>query len=81
MPKYLPDFVAGLAQYGGDPHARNDSGETALHKAAWSGSTDAVGHLLALGLDKLAADEFDQLPITVARSRGHAEIVRMLEST
>lgn len=79
IPKYLPDFAAALVEFGGDLHTRDLSGQTALHKAAWSGDADAVGHLLALGLDKLAMDEFDRPSISIARERGHPRVVAMLE--
>ncbi len=70
--------VERLLAHGADPSAKDLRGFTALHRAAEMGEVAIVRALVARGADP-GAEAGGQTPIAFARSRGHAEVLRILE--
>jgi ankyrin repeat protein len=54
-------------------------GNTLLHAAADGGYPELASAFLSLGLDPRQKNRAGQRPIDVARGRGYAEIVKLLE--
>lgn len=53
-----------VAQLPDDPDARDDTGATALHHAAWDGDVELIGRLLDAGADPTITDaRFDATPL------------------
>lgn len=63
-----------LIAHGADPNARDDSGQTPLHAAAFEGELQAVKLLLQAGADPSIQDMTSETPLNQAVARGHTEI-------
>jgi ankyrin repeat protein len=70
------DIVELLLARDADPNAQCGSGETALWQAAAAGHAAVVRVLLAHG----ANPRLFPLPLDVAKERGHADVVALLEA-
>lgn len=55
-----------------------DSGTTALHQAARSGSAATVRFLLQAGADRTQVDRDGRTPAQLAKQAGHAELIELL---
>lgn len=73
-------IVDALLAAGADVNARRADGFTALIQAAFFGHRDVVSALIAGGADVNAADNLGMTAHDWARSRGCAEIARILKS-
>ena len=68
-----------LISRGADIHARNNSGETALHLAAWYGHASVVQVMLEAGSNIEAKDKWcGETPLFKAAANGHTAIVIFL---
>jgi len=72
------DLAAFLIKRGADPHAVDDSNDTALHWAAYKGTVPVCGMLIHLNgieghLDLV--DSFGQSPLHLASLRGNVDVV------
>ena len=63
---------------GADPDARDDEGETSLHRAALFGEADAARALLDAGADVNARDDDGDTPLHRAIRNGHVKVARAL---
>ncbi len=75
------DLAAFLIKRGADPHAVDDSLDTALHWAAYKGAVPVCGLLLHLNgirghLEMV--DKFGQSPLHLASLRGHVDVVNYI---
>ena len=61
-----------------DVNVRNDRGETALHKAAWSANPAIVKLLLEAGIEVNARERAGETALHRAARSGHSEIVKLL---
>jgi len=71
--------LGALMGHGLDPNATLDGAPLLAHAAA-TGVPEIVAALLAAGADPTLRDGFDRTPLDLAKSRGHAEIVALLEA-
>lgn len=76
--KGYEDCVKRLLERGVDPNARDSSGKTPLHWAAYVGSYHIAKMLLDYGADPNAKDWGGQTPLHLAVNRGHVDIVELL---
>ena len=68
-----------LVSRGANIHARNNSGEMAIHLAAWFGHISVVRATLDAGADIEAKDFLcDETPIHKAAANGHTTVVKLL---
>jgi ankyrin repeat protein len=82
------ELARWLLTKGANPNARSESGQTALHCAAWGGDLEMVQMLVAAGADPLVRDgQYDSTPrgwaetaVTVANNPKCAEVAAWLES-
>lgn len=72
------DFVKFLLDKGADPNARDQRGFTAMHRAAEMGERDIVRLLLERGATPKVEAQ-GQTPRSLAASRQHTEIVKLLD--
>ena len=63
-----------LLKYGADPNMKNNGGNSSLMVAATRGSTDVIKQLLSAGV------EVQSTALLIAEERGHARVVKLLES-
>ena len=70
--------VTACLDAGAGLEARDDTGRTPLHQAAYDQKPVAVGTLLAAGADKEARDDTGQTPLHQAVSHDHPAAARML---
>ena len=74
-------LVCELLQQGADVGARDRSGDTPLHWAAWHGHLEVVKYLLSRGdVDANARDRWGNTPLHNAALKGHLEVVKYLLS-
>lgn len=76
-----PKIARTLLGAGAEPNARQSRGATPLHSAAAVGDLATVRELLAHGGDALVASDDGKTPLDLARERGHAKVVDLLEAT
>jgi ankyrin repeat protein len=69
-----------LLQAGADPNARQQGGYTPLHEAAHSGKLALIALLLAHGASSSRKNDQGQSALELARARGDAEALRLLEA-
>lgn len=62
-----------------DPDAATRDGNTALHRAAAAGHTEAVSLLIALGANTQVKNSAGRTPSEVARAGGHEAVAHALE--
>lgn len=68
-----------LLDRGADPHRFNQSAETALHFAAWGGSTEMARLLLAAGAHPgVISDVLFRAPLHLAATYGTPELIELL---
>ena len=67
-----------LLEAGANPNARDESGQTPLHRAAGSGNAEAIEALAAAGANLEARNESGQTPLHKAAERGTVEVVETL---
>ena len=72
------EFMTAFQEFGGNPGAVDDSGWTALHKAALSGNAGAVRCLLAFGFDPRAQDHLGLAPQDLALRSNHIKVAELL---
>ena len=73
------DILGLLIIRGANIHARNQSGEMALHLGAWFGHTSVVHAMLDAGADIEAKDNLcEETPLFKAAANGHTSIVILL---
>jgi ankyrin repeat protein len=80
-PRWVPFHVEVaklLLEHGADLNAKNESGWTPLHKAAFWGRVDIVATLLEHGADPDVQDKFGRTPLHSAALEGHVDVVRLL---
>ena len=61
-----------------DIDAKDDDGETPLHRAAWDNSLDVASSLIKLGADNEAKDEFGETPLHGAAEYNSLDVARLL---
>lgn len=74
-----PDFVRLLLQAGADPNAQDDSGQTAMHIAAFCGEADCLHDLLAYGCPDVQ-DGSGNTPLHLALYEERIDAIRILAS-
>lgn len=74
-----PAIVHAFLVKGASARAADNNGGTALHWAVARGISDTVRLLLAEGADPAVRDATGQSPLDLARKRGNAAIVSLLE--
>lgn len=70
--------VRACLNAGADLEARDEYGETPLHRAAWLGTTDTVNALIDGGADIEARTEYGETPLHQAAWLGSAETINIL---
>ena len=60
-------------------NARDATGGTALHAAAYSGNQDCVEMLLSAGADMSISDQTGATPILVAKNNAHMQLVDFMQ--
>jgi ankyrin repeat protein len=75
----FPEILALLTSAGGDIHAKDKDGMTALHYAAMKEAVDATKLLLAHGADPSAVDAEGRTPAMIARQYRSREVLQLLE--
>jgi ankyrin repeat protein len=78
-PELAVTLLRALLAAGADPNGRQSGGYTALHEAALNGNAAMIHLLLDHGADTGLANDEGALPADLARGKGHAEAVRLLE--
>eukprot|EP01094_Clydonella_sp_ATCC50884_P024700 TRINITY_DN6269_c0_g1_i2.p1 TRINITY_DN6269_c0_g1~~TRINITY_DN6269_c0_g1_i2.p1 ORF type:complete len:438 (-),score=107.07 TRINITY_DN6269_c0_g1_i2:317-1630(-) len=73
-----PDTVAAVLRHGGCKDDVDENLDTGLHYAAYSGNTQTIQYLVALGLDLNARNLEGCTPLHDAASMGHIESLRLL---
>ncbi len=86
--KYYPLFLAVKKDYtrigrvliraGAEVNARNNYGDTPLHKAAWEGRTELVKSLLEAGAKVNAGDRDGETPLHWAASKRETQVAKIL---
>lgn len=76
--EHLLPALDWFAAHGWDVDARDEQGQTALHKAAFLGYATAAKKLLALGADANARDRNGKTPRDVARAARKPAVERLL---
>ena len=71
-------LVALLIESSADVHATDDHGDTALHMAAWRGTTNVLRILVSSGAEVNQRGYGGQTALELASLRGHAESVHAL---
>jgi uncharacterized protein len=79
-PELALTLVRVLLTAGADPNGRQNGGYTALHEAAVNGNVAMIRLLLERGGNPGLANDEGELPIDMARSKGHADAERLLDS-
>ena len=70
-----------LVSHAEDPHARDDDGATALHRAAWDGDLDLIRRLLDAGADPSVTEpRFGATPLGWAEHAYQTEAAELLRS-
>ena len=69
-----------LLQAGADPNAQQQAGYTPLHEAAHTGKLALIALLLAHGASRSLQNDQGQSALDLARSRGDAGALRLLEA-
>ena len=77
-PALAVTLMRALLESGADPNGRQNGGYTALHEAAFNGNIALIRLLLERGANPRLANDEGGLPADLARSKGHAEAVRLL---
>jgi hypothetical protein len=72
------EIIEILVKAGARMDHRDDSGQNALHHAAWANNTRLLGLLQSSGLDVNARDNAGRTPLICAAEEGHVESVREL---
>jgi len=67
-----------LLSTGADPNAKDDSGQTPLHRAAGSGQAEHVSLLLKYGADPSVKDDIGDTPADLAKQHGYSEVADLL---
>jgi CubicO group peptidase (beta-lactamase class C family) len=75
-----PKLIPVLLSHGARIDAQNLTGFTALHHAAESGSVESARALLAAGADTSLRTQAGETAADVARRKGHAAIVQLIET-
>jgi ankyrin repeat protein len=75
------EIVQLLLEHGADVNAINDAGETPLHKAVQYPEYKIVRELLRYGGDKSIRNAPGLTPMQIAKARGWANLVELLDST
>jgi len=70
-----------LLRAGADPNGRQQGGFTPLHEAALHGKHALIAVLLAHGASRSLQNDQGQSALDLARARGDAEALRLLEAT
>ena len=71
-------MVAGLIGAGADLNIQSNTGNTALHRAAWNGHSEIVSTLIDEGADLNIQNLYGNTPIHRAAFKGHIGIVLKL---
>jgi len=76
---HLIPALCYLSKAGWNVNARDSSGQSALHKAAFLGYTSAVRTLAGLGADPMVKDTLGFTPLDLARRWNKTGVVKLLE--
>lgn len=69
-----------LLENGADPNKPDNTGTTPLHDAAREGFCETVQILVQYHANLNMRDQWNRLPIDLAREHGHQDLVAFLES-
>ncbi|CAJ1948218.1 unnamed protein product [Cylindrotheca closterium] len=67
-----------ILEKGADVHAKDEDGETLLHKACEMGHLEVVKFLLEQGADVHAKNKYGSTPLYLPCHNGHLEVVKLL---
>ena len=73
-----PEVVKALLEFGADPNAATEDGETALHIAAFAGCDECVQPLLDAGANVEARTELGKTPLMNAAQAGPSTVKLLL---